>query len=99
MIINKIHWLGVGLSSPPGILYLKDEGYELLVWNRSVDKAQSLLENKVNINYLDFLNLSNQLDENDLIVSMLPASMHFKIAELAIKYKCHFVTSSYYESC
>ena len=97
MIINKIHWLGVGLSSPPGILYLKDEGYELLVWNRSVDKAQSLLENKVNINYLDFLNLSNQLDENDLIVSMLPASMHFKIAELAIKYKCHFVTSSYYD--
>ena len=70
MIINKIHWLGVGLSSPPGILYLKDEGYELLVWNRSVDKAQSLLENKVNINYLDFLNLSNQLDENDLIKLM-----------------------------
>ena len=29
MIINKIHWLGVGLSSPPGILYLKDKGYEL----------------------------------------------------------------------
>jgi len=97
MIINKIHWLGVGLSSPPGILYLKDEGYELLVWNRSVDKAKSLLENKININYLDFSKFSNQLNKNDLIVSMLPASMHFEIAELAIKNKCHFVTSSYYD--
>ena len=40
MIINKIHWLGVGLSSPPGILYLNEQRYDLLVWNRSVDKAK-----------------------------------------------------------
>ena len=28
---------------------------------------------------------------------MLPASMHIEIAELAIKFKCHLVTSSYYD--
>ena len=39
MIFNKIHWLGVGLSSPPGILYLHEKGHDLEVWNRSVDKA------------------------------------------------------------
>ena len=99
MIINKIHWLGVGLSSPPGILYLNDQkyDYDLLVWNRSVDKAKTLLKNKINVNELDISNLSKKLDKNDLIVSMLPASMHIEIAELAIKFKCHLVTSSYYD--
>ena len=97
MIINKIHWLGVGLSSPPGILYLNEKRYDLLVWNRSVDKAQSLLKNKIYVNQLDISSLSKKLDRNDLIVSMLPASMHMEIAELAIKYKCHLVTSSYHD--
>ena len=97
MIINKIHWLGVGLSSPPGILYLSEQRYDLLVWNRSVDKAQSLLKNKIYVNQLDISSLSKKLDRNDLIVSMLPASMHMEIAELAIKYKCHLVTSSYHD--
>lgn len=97
MIINKIHWLGVGLSSPPGILYLNEQRYNLLVWNRSVDKAQSLLKNKIYVNQFDISSLSKKLDRNDLIVSMLPASMHMEIAELAIKYKCHLVTSSYHD--
>lgn len=97
MIINKIHWLGVGLSSPPGILYLNEQRYDLLVWNRSVDKAQSLLNNKIYVNQLDISSLSKKLDRNDLIVSMLPASMHMEIAELAIKHKCHLVTSSYHD--
>ena len=97
MIINKIHWLGVGLSSPPGILYLDEQRYNLLVWNRSVDKAQSLLKNKIYVNQLDISSLSKKLDRNDLIVSMLPASMHMEIAELAINYKCHLVTSSYHD--
>ena len=97
MIINKIHWLGVGLSSPPGILYLNDQRYDLIVWNRSVDKAETLLKNKINVNKLDISNFSKKLDKNDLIVSMLPATMHIEIAELAIKYKCHLVTSSYYD--
>ena len=97
MIINKIHWLGVGLSSPPGILYLNEQRYNLLVWNRSVDKAQSLLKNKIYVNQLDISSLSKKLDRNDLIVSMLPASMHMEIAELAINYRCHLVTSSYHD--
>ena len=64
MIINKIHWLGVGLSSPPGILYLNDHRYDLLVWNRSVDKAKTLLKNKINVNELDISNFSKKLDKN-----------------------------------
>ena len=66
MIINKIHWLGVGLSSPPGILYLNEQRYDLIVWNRSVDKAQSLLKNKIYVNQLNISSLSKKLDRNGL---------------------------------
>jgi 3-hydroxyisobutyrate dehydrogenase-like beta-hydroxyacid dehydrogenase len=43
MNVKKIHWLGVGLSSPPGILYLSNKGYKLEVWNRTPEKASRLL--------------------------------------------------------
>jgi 3-hydroxyisobutyrate dehydrogenase-like beta-hydroxyacid dehydrogenase len=43
MNVRKIHWLGVGLSSPPGILYLIDKGYNLEVWNRTPEKEVILL--------------------------------------------------------
>ena len=47
MNVKKIHWIGVGLSSPPGILYLVKQGYNLEVWNRSTEKASKLLKQKV----------------------------------------------------
>ena len=76
MIFNKIHWLGVGLSSPPGVLYLHEKGHDLEVWNRSVDKASKLLKNRLTINHLNFDDLKKNLKANDIIVSMLPASRH-----------------------
>ena len=77
MIFNKIHWLGVGLSSPPGILYLHEKGHDLEVWNRSVDKASKLLNNRLTINHLNFDDLKKNLKANNIIVSMLPANMHY----------------------
>ena len=84
MIFNKIHWLGIGLSSPPGVLYLHKKGHDLGVWNRSVDKASKLLNNRLTINHLNFDDLKKNLKANDIIVSMLPASMHYDVAKLAI---------------
>ena len=98
MIFNKIHWLGVGLSSPPGVLYLHEKGHDLEVWNRSVDKASKLLNNRLTINHLNFDDLKKKLKANDIIVSMLPASMHYDIAKLAIYKKCHLITSSYFDN-
>ena len=51
MNVKKIHWIGVGLSSPPGILYLVKQGYNLEVWNRTTEKASRLLNHKINILY------------------------------------------------
>ena len=97
MNVRKIHWLGVGLSSPPGILYLIDKGYNLEVWNRTPEKAVRLLSNKIPIQKLIIENLKKKLQPNDLIVSMLPASKHLEMAYIAIDNKCHFLTSSYYD--
>ena len=95
MNVKKIHWLGVGLSSPPGILYLSNKGYKLEVWNRTPEKASRLLSNKIKVRKLDLNDLRNELNTNDLIVSMLPASNHIEIAKIAVQKKCHLLTSSY----
>ena len=36
----KIHWLGTGLSAVPGLRRLIATGYDVVVWNRTTDKAQ-----------------------------------------------------------
>ena len=97
MNVRKIHWLGVGLSSPPGILYLIDKGYELEVWNRTPEKAAKLLLNKIPVQKFKLENLKQRLKPNDLIVSMLPASKHLEIINIAVNNKCHFLSSSYYD--
>ena len=87
MIVKKIHWLGVGLSSPPGILYLSNKGYKLDVWNRTPEKASLLLSNKILVKRLDLNKLRNELNENDLIVSMLPAQIILRLQRLQSKKK------------
>ncbi len=98
MNVRKIHWLGVGLSSPPGILYLYNKGYNIEVWNKTPEKAARLLKNNIPIRKFNIEDLKKRLQQNDLIVSMLPASKHLEMANLAVDYKCHFLTSSYYDS-
>lgn len=97
MNVKKIHWVGVGLSSPPGIKYLVDKGYKIEIWNRSPQKASNLLSGKIKVNKLNIENFKSKLQPNDLIVSMLPASMHLDFAKISIAHKCHFLTSSYYD--
>ena len=98
MNVKKIHWIGVGLSSPPGILHLIKHGHNLEVWNRTTEKASKLLNHKININKFDLEKLRLALNPDDLIISMLPADKHLDIAKIAINRKCHFLNSSYYDS-
>ena len=39
-----IHWLGAGLSSAPGIKRLIGNGAELWLWNRTLSKAQAVIQ-------------------------------------------------------
>ena len=58
-----IHWLGAGLSSAPGIKRLINNGRELWLWNRTVSKAEAViqhLEGQCQARMLDW----QQLHEN-----------------------------------
>ena len=85
MNVKKIHWIGVGLSSPPGILHLIKHGHNLEVWNRTTEKASKSLNHKININKFDLEKLRLTLNPDDLIISMLPADKHLDIAKIAKK--------------
>ena len=91
-----IHWLGAGLSSAPGIKKLSEGKTPLIVWNRSLDKAQkNLADVNVDIRALTMQELSGAVKEGDIVVSMLPATMHLDIANLCLDQSAHFVSSSY----
>lgn len=93
-----IHWLGVGLSSTPGIKYLSQSTHKLTVWNRRLDKARAMLAEadiQCNLQQLDWSSLAEQVQAGDILVSMLPATMHVEVAQLCLQKAAHFVSSSY----
>ena len=93
-----IHWLGAGLSSTPGILRLHAGPHPLVVWNRTLEKAQASLASApspVDIRQLDWDALTGSIAKGDVLVSMLPATQHARVAELCLKHGAHFVSSSY----
>ena len=95
---HTIHWLGAGLSSAPGIIALAKKSSAIIVWNRSLDKAKSALTNneiEIDVRQLDWQALASTVKPGDLLVSMLPATLHIKVAEFCLKHKAHFVSSSY----
>ncbi len=93
-----IHWLGVGLSSTPGIKFLANSSHQLVVWNRRIDKARTMLNDAgivCNLQQLDWSALAKQVQAGDILVSMLPATKHVEVAKLCLEKSAHFVSSSY----
>ena len=37
--MQRIHWIGTGLSAIPGLRKLLTSNLDVIVWNRSLDKA------------------------------------------------------------
>jgi len=93
---KTIHWLGAGLSSAPGILRLNKGQTKLTVWNRRIEKAKAILnDDTVDVQALEWEALSTAVQAGDVVVSMLPATMHVKVASLCLEKGAHFVSSSY----
>jgi len=91
-----IHWCGTGLSAIPGLRRLIEAGYDVTVWNRTVDKAQQAVGDLTqNIRAFDIDKLADATAKGDVIVSMLPGDWHVPLAKLAISKAAHFVSSSY----
>ncbi len=97
--MQNIHWLGSGLSSIPGIRRLASNNYNLTVWNRTLSKAQKSIDHvktdKVSAKTFNIDTIAENIEQGDIIVSQLTASMHLDIAKICLEKKCHFVTTSY----
>lgn len=96
---NHTHWLGVGLSSVPGIRRLALSSYPITVWNRTLAKAQAAFAGVHSADAVarefDWALLASRVKPGDVVVSMLPAFMHLRAAELCLENGADFVTSSY----
>ena len=97
--MTHIHWLGAGLSSFPGIRRLASRDMYLTVWNRTVSKAKQSINHvnssKINAKEFNLAKIEEELNEGDIVISQLSASMHLEIAKLCLKKNCHFATTSY----
>ena len=83
----------------PGIRRLAMSEFPVTVWNRTLAKAQAALTDisagDAVARELDSAQLASAIEPGDVVVSMLPASMHLQAAELCLENGAHFVTSSY----
>ncbi|WP_425040585.1 saccharopine dehydrogenase family protein [Primorskyibacter sp. S187A] len=89
-----IHWCGTGLSAIPGLRRLIETKHDVAVYNRTEAKAREAvgdLTDRIFRFDLDTLDLQ----EGDVVVSMLPGDWHVPLAEKAIAAGAHFVSSSY----
>ncbi|MEZ4799489.1 MAG: saccharopine dehydrogenase C-terminal domain-containing protein [Flavobacteriales bacterium] len=96
--------IGAGRSSASLIRYLLKES-ETSGWKIRVgDLDLQLAENKVNnhsngqafkIDLSDDVSMNREVEGADLVISMLPATMHMKVIKLCLKYKKSILTPSY----
>jgi len=96
--LSTIHWLGAGLSSGPGVQRLARGPHPLVLWNRTLERATDLLgqgSSNSTARELELSALAADLAAGDVIVSMLPADWHPRLASLAASKGAHFVSSSY----
>ncbi len=94
--MKHIHWVGTGLSAIPGLRRLIENGHQVTVWNRSVDKAQAAVGDLTgDIRAFSMAAVSAALTPGDVLISMLPGEWHVPLAELCLDKGAHFVSSSY----
>lgn len=92
----KIHWVGAGLSAIPGLRHLIQSGHNVIVWNRSVEKARAALHGlEADIRAFSMDALGAALTPGDLVISMLPTNWHLPLAQMALEADAHFLSTSY----
>ena len=94
--------LGAGYVSSPLVEYLRrDENLRIIVGSQFKDEADSLANKYPGVEpvYVDVIQspdtLSEIVETSDIVVSLLPYSLHHIVAENCIKAKKNLVTASY----
>ncbi|MFH1004276.1 MAG: saccharopine dehydrogenase C-terminal domain-containing protein [Bacteroidota bacterium] len=102
--MKNILLIGAGRSASVLIKYLLDnsskEGWKITVGDISLDIAKQKTGNHPNALAIIFdvtneLHRSAEIQKADLVISMLPATMHFIVAQDCLRFKKHLVTASY----
>ena len=66
-----IHWCGTGLSAIPGLRQLITDGHDIIVWNRTIEKAISTVGDITeSIKEFGIQKLEKHLKKGDIVVSM-----------------------------
>ena len=76
------------------------EGYKVLVATNQPEKADEIIAGRPNISVLEYeasdLNLLKSIiSDADVVISLLPASLHVSVAKVCIEKKVPLVTTSY----
>ncbi len=102
--MKNILVIGAGRSATALINYVlknaAEKGWFVTVADADPDLAAKKVNNHPNgrATWLDVMKPNDRrevIERNDVIVSLLPAHLHFRIAKDCIKYKKHLVTASY----
>ncbi len=98
--MKKILILGAGLVSKPGVVFLLENGFDVTVASRTVEKAQKIIQGFENGTAKELVvensdALENLVKENDIVVSLLPWTLHIIVARCCLKNDTFMATTSY----
>jgi saccharopine dehydrogenase-like NADP-dependent oxidoreductase len=102
--MRNILIIGAGRSASSLIQYLlhksAEEQLHLTIGDLSLELAQRKTDNHPNATAiaLDINNVAqrqSEIQKADIVISMLPAHMHFEVAQDCVTYRKHMVTASY----
>lgn len=102
--MKNILIIGAGKSSSSLITYLLEntykEDFQLVIGDISLENPLKLINNhpRAKAILLDIFNENerkNEIKKSDLVISMLPAHLHFEVAKDCLQFKKHLVTASY----
>lgn len=92
----RIHWCGTGLSSRPGLRRLILAGHPVIVWNLPVEQAEAAVGDLTpDIRPMTPGALEDALSHGDIVVSMLPMTLHLDLARHCVAHGVHFITPGY----
>ncbi|WP_319409156.1 saccharopine dehydrogenase C-terminal domain-containing protein [uncultured Desulfosarcina sp.] len=93
--------LGAGLVARPAVRYLLEKGgLQVVLADQQVDKAEAIIAGHPNgravrMDAKDETLLARQIAQSDVVVSLLPWTLHPVIARLCLTHGKHMITASY----
>jgi len=102
--MKNIFVIGAGLVAQPLIDYLlehsESHNWKITVGDLNLQLAFEKVKNHPNGKAIEFNVLNEeqraeQIQQHDVVVSLLPAKMHHIPAETCLKHNCHLITASY----